>query len=826
VRDIVRLLNQTAAIGESDRLPEDTMARAQELVCDLTGWPLAHVYLIEGDSNVLWPTRIWRTDDAARVSPFVEETMRTPMPAGTGLPGRVLKSGEPLWALDLAADPRAASAAASGITGGVGSPIVSAQGIEGVMEFFPPSTQQPDEPLLDLLSHVGVEVGIALERMRGRSALRASQMRLAQAERLGRMGTWLYDIERDVLEWSEELRVLYGLDPSVAPASLDSLLARVHPDDVARVRATILESIGTGASFEHEYRLLIRPDDLRWAHSRGDLVTRGRSPFLVGYCQDTTEQRMREQAERRGREQLAEAQQLARLGSWSWDVVSNDVTCSDELLRIAGLHRDGPSANLETFLSLVHLDDRPVVDAAVMQVVHSQEPFDLVVRIVRPSGEQRWIHSHGESVEQADGRARRVAGYAQDVTERRAAEEERARLEAMLHQSQRLEGLGQLAGGVAHDFNNLLSVILSYSAFVREGLTAMAEIKADPRCAALLADVQQIARAGLRGAELTRRLLAFGRREVVRPIVLVVNDVVREIEPLLRRTIGPHLELRTRLAADLWPIKADPGQLEQVLLNLAINARDALPGVGALTIETANVEGIPDARTASPAVRSGRHVRLRFSDNGPGMSKEVLERAFEPFFTTKPKGEGSGLGLATVHGIVAQAGGGVRIDSQLGAGTVVTMAWPATDEAQIAIERVAPGHVARATGETVLVVEDEAALREVTRRILSRHGYSVLTASGGIEAIALARHHHGDIDVLVTDIIMPVMLGKDVAAAVTALRPGVPVIYMSGYARSMLMSNGSLERGVVLLEKPIAEDDLLRTVRQVLEGARSSRPRA
>jgi PAS domain S-box-containing protein len=413
-----------------------------------------------------------------------------------------------------------------------------------------------------------------------------------------------------------------------------------------------------------------------------------------------------------------------------------------------------------------------------------------------------------------------VAAAVRDVTDRLEAEAERERLKAQaerqrlesrLQQAQRLESLGQLAGGVAHDFNNLLAVIVNYAAFVSEEIEMAAT--ADPdRWHSVARDMQQIQRATERGIALTHQLLAFGRREVVRPRVLSLNAVVAEVKELLIRSIGEHVQLVTEPTAGLWPIKADAGQIEQILVNLAVNARDAMPSGGTLTIHTDNV--VVDSDTGPQA---GRYVRLRVTDTGVGMPHEVIARVFEPFFTTKPKGEGTGLGLATVYGIVKQAGGDVQISSEPGTGTTFTVLLPVTDEAPVEVEAPAPGPPSGG-GETILVVEDEPAMREVTRRILGRNGYEVLLAETPLNALELAGNHDGPIDLLLTDVVMPKMLGKDVAERVRTLRPEVKVLFMSGYARPVLARGGTLEPGVTLLEKPFSELVLLAAVRQVLDG--------
>lgn len=422
-----------------------------------------------------------------------------------------------------------------------------------------------------------------------------------------------------------------------------------------------------------------------------------------------------------------------------------------------------------------------------------------------------------------DGRLITLASI-RDVTERLEAaaererlhaQAERERLAAQLARSQRLESLGQLAGGVAHDFNNLLAVILNYSAFVEEELRDAIDSGHAERWTPAYRDMGQIQRAAQRAIGLTHQLLTFGRREVVRPRVVSLNDVVRDVEAMLRRTIGEHVGLAVRLEPALWPVLADPGQLEQVLVNLAVNARQAMPGGGTLAIETTNASLDEGFVARHPGVRPGRHARLTVGDTGVGMPPEVVARAFEPFFTTKPKGEGTGLGLATVYGIVTQAGGRVDVYSEPGLGTSITVLLPATEQPVTAAEP-APVAVHSGAGEFVLVVEDEDAMREVTRRILARNGYEVASAGHGEDALRLLGEPGRRIDLLLTDVVMPRMLGKEVAEHARRLRPGLPVLYMSGYARPVLAEQGTLDPGVALISKPFAEDQLLHAVREAL----------
>ncbi|MEV4709329.1 PAS domain S-box protein [Actinoplanes sp. NPDC049316] len=419
----------------------------------------------------------------------------------------------------------------------------------------------------------------------------------------------------------------------------------------------------------------------------------------------------------------------------------------------------------------------------------------------------------------ADGRVIVVAAV-RDITERLTAEAEQQalrdeaeqqRVEARLQRTQRLESLGQLAGGVAHDFNNLLAVILNYASFIAE----------DAAGTPFARDAEQIARAARRGSDLTHQLLAFARREVIRPRPLDVNAVVAEVEQMLQRSIGEHMTLVTR-TSPAPPVMADPGQLEQVLINLAVNARDAMPSGGHITIDTAAVQVDADHPAARTGLEPGPYVRIRVSDTGTGMPREVIDKAFDPFFTTKPSGQGTGLGLATVYGIVTQAGGTVQIYSEPGYGTTITILLPVTDAVAEDARPSAPPGDFGGHGATVLVVEDEAALREVTERILRRGGYTVLTATDGLDALRISRTHEGTIDVLLTDVIMPGMLGKDLAEAVTEVRPGIRVLFMSGYAQPVLTTHGTLAADVHLLEKPFTGTELL----QALHAQRHAPPGA
>ena len=395
------------------------------------------------------------------------------------------------------------------------------------------------------------------------------------------------------------------------------------------------------------------------------------------------------------------------------------------------------------------------------------------------------------------------------------ADAERAAAQDRLRHAERMESLGQLVGGVAHDFNNLLNVISCFSDMVAEDLAGLTD--QDARLADVLDDVEQVRGAAQRAIRLTRQLLIFARSDVVHPEVLSLNEVVAGLEQLLRRSLGEHITLSIAPEDGLWPVKADAGQLEQVLVNLAVNARDAMPGGGKLTIDTANITVDEAYAEGRPGLRPGRYARLRVSDTGAGMPPEVAARVFEPFFTTKPKGKGTGLGLATFYGIITGAGGHAQIYSEPGLGTTVTGLLPATGE-KAARSGAPPTAVPRGRGETILLVEDEASLKDLAMRILTRNGYHVRAASTAAQAPGIAAETGQPIDLLLTDVVMPEMLGNEVARRVRAVRPALPVLYMSGYAQPILDTHGARAGQIDLLEKPFTEATLLTRVRRAIDN--------
>lgn len=394
-----------------------------------------------------------------------------------------------------------------------------------------------------------------------------------------------------------------------------------------------------------------------------------------------------------------------------------------------------------------------------------------------------------------------------DIAEREAVAERLRVTEEQLRHAQKMEAVGLLAGGVAHDFNNLLTVILSYTTLV------LAELEPG---AQMYDDISQVRRAGERATELTQQLLAFGRRQLLQPQVLDLNQVLLEMEKMLQRLLGEGIELTLHTGRPVHNVLADLGQIGQIVMNLAVNARDAMPLGGKLTIETDNCEFDEAYALAHPGVSPGSHVMLAVSDTGSGMDAQTRERIFEPFFTTKEKGKGTGLGLATVFGIVKQSRGHIYVYSEPGVGSTFKIYFPCTDRTVEVLHPVPPVQGALRGTETILLVEDDEQVRAVNCAILRRSGYTVLDAQNGGEALLQGEKFEGRIDLLITDVVMPRMSGRELAQRVASMRPGMKVLYVSGHAEDSIVNHGVLYADVEFLAKPITPPALLRRVREVL----------
>jgi signal transduction histidine kinase/CheY-like chemotaxis protein len=495
---------------------------------------------------------------------------------------------------------------------------------------------------------------------------------------------------------------------------------------------------------------------------------------------------------------LAEAQEVAQIGSWEWDVLANEVWWSDELYRTWRTSRHAFQPTYDAFLAGVHPDDRVQLQSAIERAKRDGHSFDEEHRITPFGGDERIVRSKGRVIRDADGRVVRMVGTAQDVTEYK-------RLEAQFQQAQKLEALGLLAGGIAHDFNNLITAIGGY--------TELVLVEFDGRDSRRN-DLFEVRKAADRAAALTRRLLAFSRPQSIQPKMLDINALVAGIETLLRRTIGEHIELVLDLDAGVECIRADAAQLEHVLLNLALNARDAMPDGGRLRFATALV-GIGESEPRPlQRMTPGNYVKLTVSDTGIGMSPETQARIFEPFFTTKPAGEGTGFGLATAYSIIKQCGGYISVSSALGSGTTFDIYLP-TVLARSDTRQPSDELTCEAGGsETILLVEDDGAVRRLARIVLSSAGYHVLDARDGEEALVLVAGRKA-IDLLISDVVMPGVSGHELSQRLAQRYANMRVLYTSGYTKFATQGSG-IDLSAPFLPKPFRPADLLTKVREVL----------
>ncbi len=509
--------------------------------------------------------------------------------------------------------------------------------------------------------------------------------------------------------------------------------------------------------------------------------------------------RTRELASSEGR--LAEAQEVAHVGSWEWNIADRRQSWSEELYRICGVDQSF-RPTLDAFLAAIPPDDRETVTAITRKALRDRQPFEFEHRFIRPDGEVRMLHSHGRVVTDESGQVIRMVGTAQDITERH-------RLEEHLHHAQKMEAIGRLAGGIAHDFNNLLTAIGCYTEMMLEQIGNDKPISAD---------LHEIRKAAESAAGLTRQLLIVSRKEVPRAVPLDLNVVITNVARLLRRTLGEDIVLSTNLAEDVEAIHADMMQLQQVILNLAVNGRDSMPNGGTLAIQTANVE-LANARGSTHAgVAPGRYVQLTVGDTGQGMDAATKARMFEPFFTTKELGHGTGLGLATAYAIIEQCGGTIWVESDVGRGTTFKLCFPAYE---LRAEKVPPEVVGSNENllgtETVLIVEDDENVRTLASRTLKRHGYSVHEAASATRAVVLVQEIGGPIDILLTDVVMPGMSGWDLGKWFGLHSSETRILYMSGHASRMRVPSGMTVDSREFLQKPFTVAALLRNIRDRLD---------
>ncbi|MDB5047198.1 MAG: hypothetical protein JWO30_269 [Fibrobacteres bacterium] len=507
-------------------------------------------------------------------------------------------------------------------------------------------------------------------------------------------------------------------------------------------------------------------------------------------------------------ERLRLALDSGKIGAWEWNVMSNRLVGSMRLHEFLGLPDGTLRGGLEALTSRIHPDDSASFRDAVAWAMEGGVDCEMEFRVLRPDQELRWLYTRAKVFRDRENRPARVIGATMDISERKQVEDDLRRGKETLAQSQKMEAIGKLAGGIAHDFNNMLTAINGYS----ELLLGQLHDKA-----ALNIGLGEILRSGKRAAALTNQLLAYSRQQLMAFQSVDVNRIVTGMSGMLRRLMQEDIDHVLRLQPDLPCIKADPSQMEQVVLNLALNARDAMPNGGRLEIETSLLRHSVDGEAKYRDVPPGAFVRLTVRDTGVGISDELKCRIFEPFFTTKSLGKGTGMGLSTVYGIVQQSGGYIVVDSVPGAGSVFEVIFPAVAGARNKAEDSEPKRMARRRcRETIMVAEDESSVRVFLRQLLAAQGYTVLTAANGNEAVEIAQAYPGEIHLLITDVVMPGMGGRDLAERLGRERPSMRMLFISGYTDDAILHHGVLDGDTAFMNKPFPPASLLEKVRELL----------
>ncbi|MFZ0234480.1 MAG: PAS domain S-box protein [Candidatus Acidiferrales bacterium] len=633
---------------------------------------------------------------------------------------------------------------------------------------------------------------LQIHRMRNRLVEREELFRLISENAADMIA--VVDMEGHRLFNSDSYQKILGY--SAEELKNSSSLDQIHPDDRYRVKAAAAEARRTGIGKNLEYRIRHKDGTWRVLESTSSVIgdANGVPQKLVIVNRDITERKLASEALRLSEISFRSVIENAPYGIYRAEASGKLVLVNPALQKMLGYgSRDELLAlNLATD---IHAD--PLENQKLNHLFANQKEFtDVEVEWKRKDGTPIKARCTGWLVQDTDNEEGYFEVFAEDVTEKRL-------LERQLRMAQKMEAVGRLSGGIAHDFNNLLGVIIGYSAVLKRTL---------PPGTPFVEHAEEIEKAGQRAAALTRQLLAFSRQQVLAPAVIDLNSLISEMEKMLPRLIGENIEINLSLDPAIGRVKADHGQVEQVIMNLVVNARDAMPQGGKVVIATSNVTLDELYTRHHPGSKIGDYVMLSVTDNGTGIDSETLGHIFEPFFTTKEQGKGTGLGLATVYGVVKQSGGYVWVQSALEKGSSFEIYLPRIEEAVSIVPAVAPIVEAFHGAETILLVEDAAALRKLTRMLLTQHGYHVLSAANGVEALQKAQQKPERIDLLLTDVIMPGLNGRALAERLATLQPGLKVLYMSGYTDDAIVNHGVLGAGNTLLHKPFSEENLIRKV--------------
>jgi PAS domain S-box-containing protein len=635
-------------------------------------------------------------------------------------------------------------------------------------------------------------------------------VRLNLSMKAANLAWWEMDLKTGHVVFDERKTEMLGYAPEDFH-HYEDFMALVHPDDHEKAMDAMRAHLsGAAEKYEVEYRILTKEGRYKWFYDIGTIEkwdAQGEPLTVAGIVIDIT-------ARKRAEVELHESKQI--LESVIENIPLMIFLKESQDLRFIIFNKAGEDLlgyNRSDLLGKNNLDLFPPEQAAHFsskdrEVLASGVLLDIPKEpILTLKKGERFLHTRKVCIEGADGTAKYLLGISEDITEREVAEEDRRKLEEQLRQAQKMEAVGRLAGGVAHDFNNLIMIIMGNVDLCRD------RIGPDHPIHELLDEITGSAQ---RSAEITRQLLAFARRQTIAPKILNLTEAVEGMLKLLQRLIGEDIKLTWRPGSDLLPVKIDPSQVDQILANLCVNARDAISDVGEVTVKTGSFLVDAEYCTSHPEAVPGRYVFLAVSDDGCGMDQETLTQVFEPFFTTKGLGDGTGLGLATVYGIVKQNNGFINATSEPGNGTTFTAFLPQAESDSVETPATAAAEAPRGSGETVLLVEDERSVSLICRTFLEALDYNVLTAETPGEALKISERHTGKIHVLLTDVVMPGMDGRQLANRINAIKPGVKVLFMSGYTADVIAQRGVLDEGVQFLLKPFSREDLARKLQEML----------
>ncbi len=793
-----RLQYATARVLNEARSVAEARPRILQTICEIIDWDLGAVWDVDAQAQVLRCVEIWHTPNVA-VAEFEQANANTTYPPGAGLAGEVWQTGEPKWIANLAQEaafPNAAIAVKAGMGSAFGVPIKVRGEVRHVLEFFSPKISLPDPELLQTLGAISNQLGHLVERKSAEEALRASETRKAAIlqsaldciisyEADGRVTEWNPAAERTFGRWQMEA-VGQPIDELILPA-----VARA-----AQRRCLGLEQGAVGGRFElHLRRAGGEEFPAEVALSR--VVSAGKAMFTA-CIRDVSERKAAERATAELAAVVASSSD-AIFGCTLEGVIRSWNAGAEKILGYSAEEVLGRP--LHMLLPAERLDEFPQ-SLTVVQRGECLANYETVR--LRKDGRKIQVFATDSPIFGEDGMVTGFSSILRDITDRRRLEEE-------LLQSQKMEAVGRLAGGIAHDFNNVLTAILGYSDLL------IGQIEERHW---MWKHLSEIRKAADFAAALTQQLLAFSRRQPLFPRVFCVNDSILRMEKMLQRVIGEQIRVVTELRAGIGRVKADPGQIEQVLLNLCVNARDAMPQGGTLTIATADLTyRLEDAAPLVNEMPAGEYVSLSIVDTGTGIPPEIVRHIFEPFFTTKENGQGTGLGLAMCYGIVKQSGGYIGVQSEAGQGSTFTIYLPRVEESGAPVAAVPPRGLLPGGHETILYVEDEINVRSLTAHILRRLGYTVFEAGDGAQARAVVEANAGrHIDLLFSDVVLPDLGGKELSAWMQQRSGRTRVLLCSGYIDENVLRRHGLDLETAFLQKPFTPGDLARKVREVIDG--------